>query len=74
MKMILLITSFSQFRFGLVIVLFGSKDHVALDRNPGPGCDTLLLLMIPGDLFSACPLHSLDINEVQYTAIKNFQA
>ena len=27
----------------------------ALDRNPGPGYDTLLLQMIPGDLLSACP-------------------
>ena len=42
---------------------FGSEDHVALDRNPGPGYDTLLLRMIPGDLLSACPhrhtLHGL---------------
>ena len=30
---------------------------VALERNPGPGHDTLLLVlrMIPGDLLSACP-------------------
>ena len=34
---------------------FGSEDHVALDRNPGPGYDTLLLWMIPGDLLSAFP-------------------
>ena len=27
----------------------------ALDRNPGPGYDTLLLRMIPGDLLSAFP-------------------
>ena len=33
---------------------FGSKGHVALVRNPGPGYDTLLLRLIP-DLFSACP-------------------
>ena len=32
---------------------FGNKGHVALDRNPGPGYDTLLL--IPGDLLNACP-------------------
>ena len=38
-----------------IIVLFGSEGHVALDRNPGPGYDTLLLQMIPGDLLSACP-------------------
>ena len=36
-------------------MLFDSEGHVALDRNPGPGYDTLLLRMIPGDLLSACP-------------------
>ena len=35
--------------------MFGSNGHVALDRNPGPGYDTLLLRMIPGDLLSAFP-------------------
>ena len=34
---------------------FGSTGHVALDRNPGPGYNTLLLRMVPGDLLSACP-------------------
>ena len=34
---------------------FGSEGHVALDRNPGSGYDTLLLRMIPGDLLSAFP-------------------
>ena len=34
---------------------FGSEGHVALERNPGPGYDTLLLRMIPGDLLSAFP-------------------
>ena len=29
--------------------------HVALDGNPGPGCNTLLLEFISGDLYSACP-------------------
>ena len=33
---------------------FGSKGHVALDRNPGPGYNTLLLWLIPGDRLSAC--------------------
>ena len=33
----------------------GSKGHVALDRNPGRGYDTLLLRLIPGYLLSACP-------------------
>ena len=36
-------------------MLFGSEGHVALDRNPGTGYDTLLLPMIPGDLLSAFP-------------------
>ena len=31
------------------------EGHVALDRNPRPGYDTLLLRLIPGDLLSACP-------------------
>ena len=34
---------------------FSSKRHVALDRNRGPGYDTLLLRLIPGDLLSASP-------------------
>ena len=34
---------------------FGSEGHVALDRNPGPWYDTLLLRMVPGDLLSAFP-------------------
>ena len=33
---------------------FGSEDHVALDRNPGPAHDTLLLRLIPGYLLNAC--------------------
>ena len=33
---------------------FSSEGHVALDRNPGPGYNTLLLRLIP-DLLSACP-------------------
>ena len=43
--------------FGLIhySAFFSSEGHVALDRNPGPGYDTLLLRMIPGDLLSACP-------------------
>ena len=34
---------------------FGSEGHVALDRNPGTGYETLLLRLIPGDLLSAFP-------------------
>ena len=41
------------------LVLFGLIHYSALDRNldrnPGPGYDTLLLRMIPGDLLSAFP-------------------
>ena len=33
---------------------FGIKGHVALDRNPGPVYNTLLLRLIPGDPLSAC--------------------
>ena len=33
----------------------GNEGHVALDKNPGPAYDTLLLLLIPGDLLIACP-------------------
>ena len=45
-------------KFGLVWFnplkcFFGSIGHVALDRNPGPGYNTLLLRMIPWDLLSA---------------------
>ena len=29
-------------------MIFGIESHVALGRNPGPGYDTLLLLLIPG--------------------------
>ena len=35
--------------------VFGSEGHVALDRNPGPGYDTLLLRMIPRDLKCISP-------------------
>ena len=41
--------------FNLLKCFFGSEGHVALDRNPGPRYDTLLLRMIPGDLLSAFP-------------------
>ena len=34
---------------------FSSESHVTLDRNPGPGYDTLLLRLILGNLLSACP-------------------
>ena len=48
-----------MYLFGLVWFnpfkcFFGSEGHVALDRNPGPGYDTLLLRLIPGDYLSAC--------------------
>ena len=29
---------------------FRIRGHIPLDRNPGAGCDTLLLRLIPGDL------------------------
>ena len=49
-------------KFGLIMIIplyikcfFGSKGHVAQDRNPEPGYNTLLFRMIPGDILSACP-------------------
>ena len=49
--------SYTDVWFGLIhySAFFGSEGHVAPDRNPGPGYDTLLLRLIPGDLLSACP-------------------
>ena len=35
--------------------LFGIKGYVSLDKNKGQGHNTLLLRLIPGDLYSACP-------------------
>ena len=32
--------------------------HVALDRDAGPGYNTLLLRLIPGNLNSTCPIDS----------------
>ena len=46
---------FSLIWFNPLLCFFGSEGHVALDRDPGPGYDTILLRLIPGDLFSACP-------------------
>ena len=34
---------------------FGIEGLVALNINPGPGCDTLLLRLILGGIYSACP-------------------
>ena len=31
------------------------QDHVAIDRNPGPGYSKLLLRLIPGNILSGCP-------------------
>ena len=39
----------------LIKCFFSVEDHVAVGWNPGPGCDTLLLRLIP-DLKSACPI------------------
>ena len=50
---------FTFFMFNPLKCFFGSEGHVALDRNPGPGYDTLLLRMIPGDLLSAFPHRQL---------------
>ena len=34
---------------------FGIEGYVAVHRNPGHGHNTLLLQLITGDLYSACP-------------------
>ena len=36
------------------MLLFSIKDHTALDRNPGPTCNTLLLLLTPGVIDGLC--------------------
>ena len=36
-------------------MFFCVECHVALDKNPVKGYNTLLLRLIPGDLLSACP-------------------
>ena len=40
--------------FNPIKCFFGSEGHAALDRNPGPGYDILLLRLIPWDISSAC--------------------
>ena len=47
--------SFGLVWFNPLSCFFGSEGHVVLDRNTGPGYDTLLLRLIPGDLLSTCP-------------------
>ena len=39
--------------------LFSIKGHVALQRDPEPGYNTLLLRLIPGYLYSACSYRQL---------------
>ena len=55
-------------------LIFGSEGHVALDRNPRPGYDTLLLRMIPGDLLNAFPhrqFHTLPGHLDSWAALPN---
>ena len=76
---VILIVIHKMYLFGLVWFnplwcFFGSEGHVALDRNPGPGYDTLLLRMIPGDLLSAFPhrqFHTLPGLLDSWAALKN---
>ena len=37
------------------LVFWGIKGYKALDRNPVPGYNTLLLQLTPGNLYSVCP-------------------
>ena len=46
---------FGSVWFNTLQCFFCSEGHVALEKNPGPGYDTLLLRLIPGDLLSAFP-------------------
>ena len=44
--------------------IFGIKGHVAVDRNPGPEYNTLLLGLFLGEPYSACPhrrFHTLPV-------------
>ena len=61
--------------FNPLYCFFGNEGHVALDRNPGTGYDTLLLRMIPGDLLSAFPhrhFHTLPSLLDSQAALPNF--
>ena len=58
----------------IIIVLFGIGGHVALDRNRGPGYNSLLLRLIPGDLLNACPhrqFHTLPSLLDSWAALSN---
>ena len=54
-------------------MLFGSDANVALDRNPGPGYDTLLLRLIPRDILSAVPIDYSTRYPAFYTVELHFQ-
>ena len=50
------------------------EGHAALDRNPGQGYNTLLLRLIPWNLYSACPhrqFHTLPSLKHSRAAIPN---
>ena len=48
-------------------MLFGIEDHLAIDRNLALGFITLLLRLIPGDLYSSCPNKQfLSVNSTFY--------
>ena len=53
---------------------WGIEGHVALDRNPKPGYNTILLRLIPGDLVYACPhiqFHTLSSLLDSQSAVSN---
>ena len=61
--------------FGIIHYSAFSAAKIALDRNQGPGYDTLLLRLIPGDLLSACPhreFHTLPSLLDTWAALSNF--
>ena len=48
-------------------MLFGIEDHLTIDRNLALGFNTLLLRLIPGDLYSSCPNKQfLSVNSTFY--------
>ena len=56
-------------------LFYGIESHVALDRNPEPGYNTLLLRLIPGDLYIAClhrQFHTLTHHLHNRGALPNF--
>ena len=50
------------------------EGHVTLDRNPGPGYNTLLLRLILGDILSACPHSQFQTAETVHGILDSWAA